>query len=327
MKNKIILMFIVYIFLLTGCFKNKDKTTEPITNNTTNETENNQNSKQEDKTNISIFTKDLEIEYEKTLSNNAYFEPILNEYFINKLKEDTLLQLNNNENIRIQFKEDLPKDKKVSISKIYIEQDSQDNISLIIEDKEEFSNITDDGYLDIKYNYNNTDKENYVAIGYEIIASWEDVFARYIFGFKLNNDNKDTLNNNSQNITGYLSSEEQKIYDKYKEDKNIDVFKNVEPKTITKYYVQALTEEEYSLAYTFYQVQNIKNEQQYLDLMNNKEFRDSYLLELKGATSGEFVKESEDRGYIKYEIEQGHTKAIDFVKENDIWKISYLPVQ
>ena len=39
------------------------------------------------------------------------------------------------------------------------------------------------------------------------------------------------------------------------------------------------------------------------------------------------IEETKEKGYIEYELQKNHSMAIDVTKDNDIWKIQYIPIQ
>lgn len=318
-KNILIIgLGLVLALSLVGCVKKSvPQTTTGQTTETTTQTQ----EQEKDKTDISIFTKDEQIEYEKYFDDN---EVLLD--FEYKAKENKLKQLENNEKIRIQFNEELPKDKKVSVSKIYIKQDGKGGTENIVEDMSSLE-IDENGYIDITHSYSTEDKYLY-AIAYEVIASWSDVSAKYIFGFKV--DNNTTTDEKQYTVTGYLSSDEQKIYDNYKKDTNDSLLSNASPVTIAKLYAQAIIEENYDLAYSLYGKSNeLPTKEEYIKIMNglNNDAKQQYVNNVKSVENGSFIEDSDNSGYIQYELVADHPMAMDMIKENGVWKLKYMPIE
>lgn len=331
MKKKILILAIIFTFTLTGCF-NKDKNSqqEPTNDMTTStSSENSENTiedeTEKDKTDISIFTKDNEIPYIKVSNNSEENNKVILD-FIKAREDDKLIQLENDENIRIEFPKDLPKDKKVNIIKTYVKEDNKGGTKNVVENM--LVEINKNGNIDFKHTFDTKDKYLDLAV-YEVLINWEDASVKYNFAIKI--DNRTIPNNRPYNVVGYLSEDEQKIYDNYKKDKNIGVFKDVEPLTMVKYYTQAIMEKEFNIAYTLYKDYDSENmtEEKYIKIMKSLSQDDmkNYIENLKVIAEGEFIEEGKDSGYIQYSFSNNHPMAIDIIKDNDIWKIQYIPMQ
>ena len=342
MKKKLSLVGVIFTLTLTGCFnkKNKEESTTEITSDTTTVSEESTEDTtiseeiedKKDKTELSIFTKDKQIEYIKTVSNNGNFDNdekmqmILN--FYRKRQDDELPILENEENIRIEFPSDLPKDSKVNIIKTNVKQDGKGGTENVVENI--VVDVNKNGDADIKHIFDKKDKHLDLIV-YEVLVNWDDTLVKYDFAFKV--DNRSIPSNKPFAITGYLSSEEQKIYDNYKKDKKIEVFKNLEPTKVIKYYTQAVMEKEYSIAYTLYKDYDAENmtEEKYIQNMKSlsEDIKEDYISNLKEAGNGKFIKEGEEKGYIEYQlqIQQGHPMAMDMIKDNNVWKVQYMPTQ
>ena len=138
-------------------------------------------------------------------------------------------------------------------------------------------------------------------------------------------DDEDIKNN--QIIS--LSKDEKKFYDKYKKDKKIEIFKDKEPLTILKIYTKLIENNEDLLAYNLFNPSSTPNKEEnpitqedFTNLLNDT--RKEYLKNLKYAINGKFIEENENSGYIEYEISEDHPLAIDMIKNNNIWKVSYI---
>ena len=329
MKKKLIAIGIIFSLILAGCSKQDEQstTTETTTNTTTSTTQQEEPEEvQKNKTDISIFTKDEEIEYSKISDRDENFDNndekvkmVLD--FINKRAEDELIQLENDENIRIEFPHELPKDSKVNIIKTYVKQNGKGGTENV--DESMVVELNKNGNVDFKHTFDTNDKYLDLVI-YEVLISWDDILVKYNFAIKV--DNRSTPNNKPYAVTGYLSSDQQKIYDNYKKDKNIDVFKGIEPTTMVKYYTQAIMEQEYNIAYTLYKGEDEEN---YMKIIKSfdEDLKEDYISNLKAAANGKFVEETKEKGYIEYELQKNHSMAIDVTKDNDIWKIQYIPIQ
>nr|WP_317357433.1 hypothetical protein [uncultured Tyzzerella sp.] len=338
MKKKILILGIIFTFTLTGCFnkKDKDSQTEATTDiATSTSSENNKNTPKDEieknKTDISIFTKDTEIPYIKISNNENSFDSneekdkiILD--FIKAGEDDKLIQLENEENIRIEFPKDLPKDSTVNITKTYVRQDGKGDTENFTENMS--VDLNKNGNVDFKHTFDTKDKYLDLVV-YEILINWKDISVKYNFAIKI--DNITMPNNEPYNVVGYLSEDEQKIYDNYKRDKKIDVFKGVEPLKMVKYYTQAIMEKEFNIAYTLYKDYDTKNmtEEKYIQIMKNlsQDEMKSYIENLKAIVDGEFFEDGKDAGYIQYSFSKDHPMAIDVIKDKDIWKIQYIPIQ
>lgn len=326
MKNKLIVICIIFSIVLVGCGKkNKQEVTEPTSDTTISTTEE-QTQEEQEKQDISIFTKDMEISYEKFISKDGSFESDekynnMVKDFIAKLDEDKLPQLTKDEEIRVNFNDNIPKNKGAKLSTTYIKQNGE----LIVSDSH--LEMDENGFSDFKHSYD--DKDKYLeGVIYEVTVELEDEVCKYAFAFKI--DNKTTPNNKSYALTGYLTSDEQKVYDNYKQDKNIKALANNEPLTMLKFYTQAVMEEEYSLAYSLYQDYNNTTEENYIKAMKgfSKETREDYISNLKAAVDGKFIEDTKEKGYIEYELVKDHPMAIDMIKDsNGIWKTQYMPIQ
>ncbi len=324
MKNKLIVICIIFSIFLAGCGKkNKQDVTEPTSDTTISTTEGTQ--EEQEKEDISIFTKEMEISYEKFISKDGSFENDekynnMVKDFIAKLDEDKLPQLTKDEEIRIDFN-NLEKIKKAQLFTTKIKQDKDYEFDIKGIDLE----IDKNGFANFKHSYD--DKDKYLeGVIYEVTVELEDEVCKYAFAFKI--DNKTAPNNKSYALTGYLTSDEQKVYDSYKQDKNIKVLSNNEPLTMLKFYTQAVMEEEYSLAYSLYY--NNMTEENYIKVMKSfsKELKEDYISNLKAAVEGKFIEDTKEKGYIEYELVKDHPMAIDMIKDsNGIWKTQYMPIQ
>lgn len=324
MKNKIIIASIIFSVAITGCSKNKQNVTEPTTDI--------QVSKEEKETpDILIFTKDADVQYEKyflkadksSKDEERYENYIM--HFKDKLEQGKLIELSNNEDIRLDFNKDLPKDRNISVEKSYIKESSKSDNTL---QTDTFNmKIDENGFVDFKHTYDEKDI-SLKGIIYNIKVNEDKDFYSYIFGLKI--DNKIDENNQDNKMTGYLSLDEQKIYDSYKKDKNIKSLANKEPMTIAKLYANAMINKDYDLAYSFYDTQSEKpSKEEYLKLVNSldKDIINQYVDNIKGIEKGKFIQEN-NKGYIQYELTPDHPMAIDMIKDKDnVWKIQYLPVQ
>lgn len=326
MKNKLILLCLIFSIILTGCGKkNKQDITEHTSDITTTI------EKQDDKKeipNINIFTKDIEIPYEKFIKNKNNIED--DEKYTTQIKdfidENKLSAIPQNTEIRIDFNSfDIDKIKDISLNKIYVKQDKE----YTFETKGTIQKIDENGFINFEHNYDNKDQYLKVII-YEVIVELEDTIYKYVFSFKIDNKIEEDIKPSS--LTGYLTQDEQKVYDSYKKDKDVKILKDKEPLTMLKFYTQAIMEEDYSIAYSLYQdyKQEGMTEENYIKAMESfsKETKDDYISNLKSAVNGKFIEDSKEKGYIEYEITEDHPMAIDMVKDkNGIWKMQYIPIQ
>ncbi len=327
MKNKIIILSIIFAISLVGCRKQNGETTSESTSDVTISATNEEEVKQ-DITDISIYTKNGNIPYEKYIYEWAGISTNKDEYlksessFINKLDQDKLKELDFEEEIRLDFSNNIPKD--VKVEKIYIKQDRSQNHKDDVEVKKD----EEGKFIDFIHYYDKNDTYLQGLI-YNVIVEWEEGTCIYAFAFKINNNI--TENNNPYSVTGYLSSDEQKIYDKYKLDRNIKLLLNIEPITIAKLYVQAIMEEEYDLAYSLYSEDSEKpTKDEYVKTIKglDKTIKEQYVNNAKAVEKGKFIAENENKGYIEYELIQDHPMALDMVKDSDgIWKLKYIPIQ
>ena len=321
MKKKI-LIALVFSLLFTGCGKNDYSTTTETTTETTTQTTT-EDIEEKDPSDISIFTKDIEIKYDKVFDKEGNFEE--NKDFLNYYGEDDkkLVTIPKDENIRIEFNQGLPKDENVNITKMYIKQNAKAGVpDIITEDMSVAINQNNDA--DFKHSYD--DKDKYLmGIVYEFKIDLGYTYAKYSFYTKINNNA--TENKKPYSVTGYLSSDEQKIYDNFKKDKNLDVFKDKEPKTMVKFYAQAIMEKEYDLAYNLFNGEMSKED--YLKALKSlsQASLDDYVINLKAAVDGEFKKDNEEKGYIEYEVTKNHTLALDMIKTDGVWKVTYVPME
>ena len=108
MKNKIIILSIIFAISLVGCRKQNGETTSESTSDVTISATNEEEVKQ-DITDISIYTKNGNIPYEKYIYEWAGISTNKDEYlksessFINKLDQDKLKELDFEEEIRLDF--------------------------------------------------------------------------------------------------------------------------------------------------------------------------------------------------------------------------------
>ena len=333
MKNKIIIASIIFSVAITGCSKNKQDVTEPTTDI--------QVSTEEKETpDIFIFTKDANIKYEKyflkadksSKDEERYANYIID--FQDNLEQDKLITLSNNEDIRIDFNKDLPKDKEINIEKLYVKENSKEDDVL---QTDTFNmKIDENGFVDFKHTYDEKDMSLKGTI-YNIKVNEGKDFYSYIFCLKVDNkikkntENTESKDNKEENKrSGYLSLNEQKIYDSYKKDKNMKALSNIEPITIAKLYANAIINKDYDLSYSFYDTQSEKpTKEEYVKIMNSldKDIINQYVDNIRGVEKGKFIQE-DNKGYIQYELTPDHPMAIDMIKDKDnVWKIQYLPVQ
>lgn len=320
MKKFFLLITLISVFALTGCFNNDDDYTQ---------TEQNEQIEQidEQNTDIVITAKDTTILYEKYKIISEQFEQTDENYknrfltFLNNLEEDNLLSLSNGEEITIDFIQNIPT--KVELTKTYIKTIDDDTIN---EDdyitKDEKVEIDEQGYLKIITDFENSDIQGCL---YEVVAQYDDVFISYVFGIKYS----DYINLDN-NKTGYLSSKDQQLYDKYKNDNDTSLLKNLDPLVIAQFFAQSLLEGDYDLAYTFFaQTDNLPTQYDFTKGLKDlyKPTKDEYIKNLKAVQNGTFVKEEENKGYVQYEVLEDHPMALDFVKNNDVWQVIYTPIE
>lgn len=327
MKNKIIILSIIFVISLVGCNKQNTETTSESTSDMSTST-NNKEETQQDSTNISIYTKNGDIPYEKfiyewegnTVNQDDYLKSESD--FIDKLDQNELSQLELEEEIRLDFSNNIPKE--VKVEKTYIKQDRSQNYKEDVQIK----NSKDNKFIDFIHSYDNSDKYLQGLI-YNITVKWEEGTCIYVFGFKI--DNNSTPNNKPYSVTGYLSSSEQKTYDSYKADRNIKSLLNIEPITIAKFYAQAIMEEEYDLAYSLYSENSEKpTKDEYIKIIKglDKTIKEQYITNIKAVEKGKFLVDDENNGYIEYELVADHPMAMDMIKDSDgVWKVKYMPIQ
>ncbi len=327
MKNKIIILSIIFVISLVGCNKQNTETTSESTSDMSTSA-NNEEETQQDSTNISIYTKNGDIPYEKfiyewegnTVNQDDYLKSESD--FIDKLDQNELSQLELEEEIRLDFSNNIPKE--VKVEKTYIKQDRSQNYKEDVQIK----NSKDNKFIDFIHSYDNSDKYLQGLI-YNITVKWEEGTCIYVFAFKI--DNNSTPNNKPYSVTGYLSSSEQKTYDSYKADRNIKSLLNLEPITIAKFYAQAIMEEEYDLAYSLYSENSEKpTKDEYIKIIKglDKTIKEQYITNIKAVEKGKFLVDDENNGYIEYELVADHPMAMDMIKDSDgVWKVKYMPIQ
>ncbi|WP_250278056.1 hypothetical protein [[Clostridium] colinum] len=325
MKIRLIIISAILCLTFVGCGKkNVDNTTQM---EETQEIE--QIEQEEENLDINIFTKNNTIEYKLFVSEDDNFENDISYMempydFISRIEEGSIITIPYDEEIRLDFNNNLPKDKKVEFSKIFINKNGETDIENL-----QPLQINENGFADFKHTYDKNNNEIEGVI-YEITSKGkEDKFYRYCFAIKI--DNQPVKENNIKTVTGYLSPEEQKTYELYKQAKEQKSLVNLEPITISKFYAQAIMEKDYDLAYSFYnQDSNVPKKDEFIKIMQNldENTKQQYVDNMKSVSSGKFIKENEQKGYIEYELNADHLMAIDVVKDsNEIWKIAYLPIQ
>ncbi len=338
MKNKLIIIFLILSIIFVGCGKkNKEDITEPTNDTATTTESQNDDIKIYD---ISIFTKDAEIPYERFIKNddenseeykkynntvNDFIEDLKEDKLtylekdtdiridIEDLKEDKLTYLEKDTDIRIDFNNiDVKKIKNIDFNKTYVTKDKDYHFKI---DSKKLT-IDENGFINIKYSYDDKD-ENLKGILYEIMLELENETYKYVFSFKI--DNKIEEDSSTYSLTGYLSQDEQKIYDSYKKDKDIKRLANNTPIMVLKLYTQAILDKEYSLAYSLYQDYNNTTEENYIKIMESfsKETKEDYISNLKAAADGKFIEDTKENGYIEYEIVKDHPRAIDMIKDSN----------
>lgn len=136
--------------------------------------------------------------------------------------------------------------------------------------------------------------------------------------------NTEITTDTTENDTIALSENEEKLYEEYEKNGEINIFENEEPLTILKIYAKTIEEEKYDLSYNLFKDKEEKTKDDYINSLKN--VKEAYLNDLKEALNGKFVEEDKDKGYIEYEISPDHPLALDMIKDNNIWKVSYLPM-
>lgn len=312
MKKLFLSILLINTIALTGCFNNNSST--QTDKNTQIETTDEENS------NISITAKNAIILYDQYESQTEDFEQDNQDYknkilnFLNNLDEDNLIPLSNGDEIKIDFTKNVPT--TIKITKTYADKNDECTT------EDENAQIDKEGYLKIVTDFKNT---NIKGCLYEVVAQYDNTFVSYVFGIKSND-----FVALDGNVTGYLSSENQQVYDKYKNNTDVNLLKNLEPIVIAQFFAQSLLEGDYDLAYTFFaQTDNLPTQYDFTKGLKNlyKPTKDEYIKNLKYVQNGTFVKESEDKGYVQYEVLQDHPMALDFVKNDDVWKVIYTPIE
>lgn len=312
MKKIFLSILLISTVTLTGCFNNNSdtQTEQNIQTETTDEQNND----------ILITAKNATILYDKYESQTEDFEQTNPDYknrflnFLNNLDEDNLIPLSNRDEIEIDFTKNIPI--SVKIKKTYADKNNE----YVTED--ENGQIDEQGYLKIVTDFKNS---NIKGCLYEVVAQYDNIFVSYIFGIKSND-----FELLDENVTGYLSSQNQQIYDKYKNNTDINLLKNLDPVVIAQFFAQSLLEGDYDLAYSFFaQTDNLPTQYDFTKGLKNlyKPTKDEYIKNLKTVQNGSFVKEEEGKGYVQYEVMPDHPMALDFVKNNDVWQVIYTPIE
>lgn len=309
----IIIVGLIYAFL-NGKDKNeKQEETTEITEETTSETiestaETTTEDKKEPIANIDIYTINGSLDMLKEKMDTKKFDKtVYFEEYIPFLQNSTLKKANvpNNETIRIDLQNNVPKDLKVV--KVCVRDDTNTFENVDLTEKEK-------GIIDFANKYDINDK-NLKEIIYSVVytSNNDNVF---IYSIRINIEKKkEPIKEKTVNI---LTEDEQMFYDEYKKEKDENVLLEIDPISVAKFYVQAIFEKEYNLSYALLINSDDKNtnKQAYINAIKGIDKKEIELL--KGIKDASFVETDKNNGYAEY----AKDKKINLQKnERDIWKI------
>lgn len=328
MKKFFIILAITSATLLTGCLNKA-----PL------DVETQQDTTKSEPINISIYSQEGTIPYEKYISKwtghtdiNEQDYLVLVKKQLEKVKDWKSVVLNQGEEIVIDYKNTPPED--VEIEKIAIYEDNDKDYSSQVD----VSRFNDSISFLHTYDENDKDIKGYV---YTAILTWKEGTCRYIFSCNTNNKTKEenvTKQNTNDNSTSkednYLSSDEMSIYDKYVQSKDENLLKGLSPLTIAKFYAYSYAKGDYDTAYTFFVDYNSYNgykftKEEYKEQINSLDdtIKEEQINSIKASKNGEFVADGEDKGYIEYELRPDHPMIIDMIKDaNGVWKLEYMAI-
>jgi len=134
------------------------------------------------------------------------------------------------------------------------------------------------------------------------------------------------------NLSFELEQDEKKIYEQLKDRFDESVLLNVDPISIAKLYIYSNYHNEYDVAYTLYTQREghvaWSNEDNQMIPERDRGSKEQMIANFRNIENGEFYKQSDHEGYIEYEIETGKKSYFQMIKdENNIWKVSFMPLQ
>lgn len=142
--------------------------------------------------------------------------------------------------------------------------------------------------------------------------------------------------NENNNLSFNLNELEQSIYDqRYNFDESMLL--NVDPISIAKLYAYAMFHGDYDFVYDLYTQRegyvSWSKEEDKLIPKEDRGTREQLANTFNNIENGEFYQQNEDEGYIEFEtgfeLEPGIKSGFMLIKnsENDIWKVSFMPIQ
>lgn len=315
----LVILAIAFIFMVSD-FTQEDIPIEPQieVENTTKPEENSEDlNESEDESielsrSVDIYTKDLFIDY---VTNDENFMNTM----MSKLTEDTLQYLEYDELIRVV----LP---SPAVS-MYLEKRSILNDNTV--DAE--TQVLDGTLLEVDLTNLYPKEHDIQAIIYNLQFKFEnDDIYNYSFGIKTLDYNTPT--EEIPTITGYLSYEEQFVYEDYKSTFDKVNLQGFDAISMAKLYVQSVMEGAYDVSYSLLTKSNTiaidkPEEENFINGFNetSPSVKEEYIYSIKNIENGEFILINENEGYIQYENTPDHPLAIGMIKVDGIWLVEYIP--
>lgn len=130
-----------------------------------------------------------------------------------------------------------------------------------------------------------------------------------------------------------LSEDEERLYGNFKEQKDIQLLKDIDPIMIAKFFVKALQEKDYHTEYLLYiddpeQVQ--WDLETHLSQMISEEEQLAKQLQknFQNISQVKFIEENEMSGYLEFPLEGENVGRFQMLKNKDgIWKVKFRPLQ
>lgn len=328
-NNKKMLIFIIFIFIISIMIgkiydtQNKENEIKNISEITTASIENtSKNTNKDNNKNaikketekipeISVYTIDGNIDVYKRKIDKTYD---VSDDIENIKKETSLSKISDNDIIRIDLLENLPK--KMSIEKVYITGGTVNIEKVPTMEKEK-------GIIDFTNEYIKDKNINEMIYNITYISNDKSTF---LYSIRIGMDKKENQNipkkdeEKPENIN-ILTEDEKIYYDEYIKEKDENVLLEIEPLSVAKFYMQAEIDKNYDLGYSLWVSYNgdDKNKTKYLNLRKMMDINDTNAL--KSIQSSSFTKIDENNGYVQYDNDK---KLLLRKNDRGIWKILFI---
>ncbi|MFI3230064.1 MAG: hypothetical protein R3Y29_00740 [bacterium] len=292
----------------TGSGDSEDTTSTTINSSDENDVE--------IKPNINILTKDFSISY--NIDDENFKESLLENF-----KQNLLIQVGYKDIIRLEFFQ-VPA-QTINIKSFYIK-----NNQVIDSTSEDIIVLDKSDNLDMPLLYDLDDLEIQAVI-YIVEVKFENSTINYSFAVEIDRPlSERSILEEDNSVTGYLSNENQELYDKYKISLDKELLVDLTPFEVIELFIQANKEYDYKTAYSLIAIKEnssleMPSESEYIEsfMALNAGMIEEYIVNLEATLEGEFIQEGEDSGYISYETRPYTPLAFDLIKQDGVWLVQY----